>query len=559
MIRFNLKIVLCFILFFPALIWSQEPRQTGSIDYSLEPILSQEWVCYIQDGDLYIRSIKQPPHMIRSIKEASGAILSPAMKVIGDLIHISWIEKGRENNQILFASLKTKNMSKRDIKFITNTKATELILFPVSNNKLYIIELAYDKDSEVFINIIDISSPMKEPFKRIPLKIEGIDYLYHYAPLVVENTFYLFIAGAVDGKNIIGVSLSDTSFAENKGYYKLNETGSVSFIEALSVKNKPVVMYKTAKEERFVLEGLIKRENGWDAFSIKDSEGIDIARMDSYVWEDGRILIVFSGEERGKFKQRIYSAASDDEGANWIIKRIDNKQFDNTRSWLPRLSVKDKVVAVVWEDSRDIRSAIRLNLSKDRGKTWSNKDILISDPKKISFRPKINLSKENFYASWHQFKDDERSAAGIILKKLDWEKAVKLSLKKEHGLSLKQKETFLKQRVNTYWKAMINKNLKTSYMIHDPFFRAKIPYEYYASRRGPMIYHNYSIEGIKIEENVALVTVKVRYEVPRFIIQGKESSIPPKEVRAEDTYLFIDGKWFRKFVDVMSDGSAIDY
>lgn len=561
LIRFNLKIVLCFILFFPVLIWAQEPVKTGSVDFALEPILSHDWVCYIQGGDLYIRSSKQPPHMIRNSKEASGAILSPVMKVIGDSIYASWIEKGHENNKILFASIKTNNMSKGEIKLITNTKATGLILFPVSNDKLYIIEPAYDKNLEIFINIIDISLTMKESFnsKRIPLKIEGLDYCYRYAPLVVENTFYLFIAGAMDGKNIIGVNLSDTSFAENKGFNKLNETESVSFMEAFSVKNKPAVIYKTTKQERFVLEGLIKREAGWDAFSIKDAEGIDIARMDSYVWEDGRILIIFSGEERGKFKQRIYSATSDDEGVSWIIKRIDNKQFDNTRSWLPRLSIKDKLVAVVWEDSRDIRSAIRLNLSKDRGEMWLNKDILISDPKKISFRPKISLSKGDYYISWHQFKDDERSASDIIIKQLDLQKVAKESLKKDRGFSLKQKETFLKQRVNTYWKAMIKKNLKTTYMIHDPFFRAKIPYEYYASRRGPMIYHNYSIEGINIEENVAFVKIRVKYEVPKFTIQGKESSLPVKEAKVEDIYLFIDGKWFRKFIDVMSGGSAIDY
>lgn len=126
-------------------------------------------------------------------------------------------------------------------------------------------------------------------------------------------------------------------------------------------------------------------------------------------------------------------------------------------------------------------------------------------------------------------------------------------------MSSKEKELSLRARVNAYWKAMIKKDIKTVYMLHDPFYRAKIPFEYFNAHRGPMVYHDYSIEGIKIEGNIASVKMRVKYEVPRFIIHGKESSIPPKEVVAEDTYLFVDGKWFRKFVDVISDGSAIDY
>ena len=54
-----------------------------------------------------------------------------------------------------------------------------------------------------------------------------------------------------------------------------------------------------------------------------------------------------------------------------------------------------------------------------------------------------------------------------------------------------------------------------------------------------MVYHNYNIESLKIEGNVASVRIKVKYDVPKIIILGKEASIPPKEITIEDTYLFI--------------------
>jgi hypothetical protein len=106
---------------------------------------------------------------------------------------------------------------------------------------------------------------------------------------------------------------------------------------------------------------------------------------------------------------------------------------------------------------------------------------------------------------------------------------------------------------------MLRRKLKVTYEIHDPFYRAKIPFSSYASHRGRIVYHSYAIEDLKVEGNVAKVKLKVKYEVPKITILGKETSIPAKEDTAEDTYLFIDGKWFKKFVDAMSGGSAIDY
>ena len=67
------------------------------------------------------------------------------------------------------------------------------------------------------------------------------------------------------------------------------------------------------REGRFVLEGIYPGAKGWENFSIRDAEGLDVARMDCRAWDDGRILTVFSGEDKEKFKQRIYIAAGEGE------------------------------------------------------------------------------------------------------------------------------------------------------------------------------------------------------------------------------------------------------
>jgi hypothetical protein len=339
----------------------------------------------------------------------------------------------------------------------------------------------------------------------------------------------------------------------------LKKTKGISFIEALKPGGTPLVIYKAMHENVFYLEGFLKRDDSWKATEIKAAQGLDVARMDYHVWNDGRILIVFSGEERGKSKQKMYAGVSEDKGENWDVKRIDNKKFDNTKAWLPRMAVDGHNVVVVWEDSRNIRSGVWAKLSPDRGKTWLTRDILISDNKAYAFRPRITFAKKAFHIAWDQFKDDEKKVASLALVKMNWDNLAKIASKKEKSLSPEKKEALLRERVDAYWKGMVTGDLKTTYEIHDPFYRARIPLDYYTSHRGPMVYHQYRIEDVTIEDNVAMVKIKVTYEIPRITILGRDTSMPPKEVTAEDTYLFLDGTWYRKFVDALSGGSAIDY
>ncbi len=126
-------------------------------------------------------------------------------------------------------------------------------------------------------------------------------------------------------------------------------------------------------------------------------------------------------------------------------------------------------------------------------------------------------------------------------------------------ISPEEKKRLLLGSVKRYWEGMINKDFKTTYELHDPFYRARIKFDYYSSRRGPMVYHEYEINDVQIRGNEAMVKSRVEYGIPSFRIMGKESSMPLRDFPIEDIWLFIDGKWYRKFVDALSGGSAIKY
>lgn len=544
-----------FVFFTQMGVWGFE--KTGPVDFTLEPILSSEWVCYVHDGDLFIKTTGAAPLKVRGSKDATGIFMSPSLSVAGDSIFVAWIERGSGSNKVLFAaSHDTGKTMGKTMELAPGTKATQVRLLADSEGNLYLIEASSGRKPEVTMHF---SMDWGETFRSSPLEIDGFEFLYNPTSVVIKDALYLFFYGVKEGKKQMGVKPFKISSLKPMGYTILKETEEVSFNEAFVMNNRPAVIYKTALEGKFVLEGAVKGDEGWEAFSIKNAEGLDVARMDYQTWEGGRVLVVFSGEERERFKQRIYAAVSEDAGRNWAVKRIDNKAFDNTRSWLPRMAADGDKVIVVWEDARDIRSGVRMKLSPDRGRTWVERDVPLSNNKYYAFRPRISFARGTFYVAWDQFSGDERKLADLVTMKLTWAEAVKMTSRKDKMMSFKKKEALLRERVNAYWKGMLRRNLKVTYEIHDPFYRARMPFDFYAPHRGRIVYHSYSIEDLKVEGNVAKVKLKVKYEVPKITILGKETSIPAKEDTAEDTYLFIDGKWFKKFVDTMSGGSAIDY
>lgn len=555
------KLFFTFFLYilFTGLAWGASEVKTGPIDFTIEPILSSEWVCYIQDNDLYIRSIKNDPIKVRGGKDASGSILSPTLLAGGNSVFVGWIERGMNSNTIRFTTFShdKEELARKDTELTGETKATHIKLFKDKKDRLFIIESSSGKTPGLSLNI---SLDGGEHFKKTTVKLDDLEALFNPTPLSVNDTLYVFFAGVKDDTMHIGMQSFEIPSMKIKEDKVLKKTKGISFIEALETGGTPLVIYKSMRDENvFYLEGFLKKDDSWKATDIKAAQGLDVARMDYHVWNDGRILIVFSGEERGKSKQRMYAAVSEDKGENWDVRRIDNKQFDNTKAWLPRMAVDGEKVMAVWEDSRNIRSGVWAKLSPDRGKTWLTRDILISENNAYAFRPRITFAKKTFHIAWDQFKDDEKKVAYLALIQMNWDNLVKIASKKEKSLSPEKKEALLRERVDAYWKGMIKGDLKTTYEIHDPFYRARIPLDYYTSHRGPMVYHQYRIEDVAIEENVATVKIKVTYEIPRITILGRDTSMPPKEVTAEDTYLFLDGTWYRKFVDALSGGSAIDY
>jgi hypothetical protein len=544
------------LLIFHAHAWGYV--KAGPVDHTLEPILSADWVCYIQEQDLYIRGIQTPPVKIRDSSEAGAGITSPQLMVSGDMLVLLWIEKGAGGNKMLLRISRDKGKTFEPFQLLETGKSLSSAR-AVIDTKGRLCCIGISQGEEALLSL-HVSLDHGRKFNKYSFAEASPVTIYNLTPVITDTMIYLFYSGISKGVKAMGVVPFDLSSGELQGNTILQETEEgVSFQEAFQVGNQPVVLYKTSRNQTYVLEGQAKISEKWRKLAVQEAEGLDVARLDAYVWDDGRILAVFSGEDRGKNKQRVYAAISEDIGKSWQVQRIDSKGSDNTRSWLPRLAVDGNNVAVVWEDSRDIRSGIRMKISSDRGKTWYERDIPVSEGKYYAFRPRISSVKKTLNIAWHQYRNDERRTADIVIQSLQWDKALKMARQKENPVALDKRERLLRERVNAYWKGMVKKDNKATYSIHDPFYRARVPYDSYMAHRGLILYRSYNIEDVKIRGNEAIVKVKVKYEVPKLIILGKETSVPLTEMITEDVYLFIDGTWHRKFVDAMSGGSSIDY
>ncbi len=553
-IKFCLALVFL-VFFFGGTALGYQIVKDGPVDITLEPILASQWACHIQDRDLYVRTIDGETTLVRDPQEGA-TILSPALIARGNTLFVAWIEKGLKGNRLYTASInKEDNSTSAPLEVASSTNATTARIFTYGEETVFILEALTGRSSEVFINV---SGDRGKSFKRMRLNTGEVESLYSLAPVLTDDTVWIFFFGIKGEKKNIWVKGYKIPTMEVKESALIAEISGISFITAVKVNDRPVAIYKTTEGEKFVLNVALKETEGWKTFSIKGAGGLDVARLDHHAWDE-RLLIAFSGEKRGVFKQRIYTAVSENGGKRWSLRRIDTRQFDNTTSWLPRMAVEGEKVAVVWEDSRDIRRRIRMKLSPDRGKTWLRRDIPVSDRKTYAIRPRISSHNGNIYLAWHQYRSDEKRTADTALMKLTWDEAFRMAREEEKIISPKEKKRLLFESVSRYWDAMINKDHKTTYELHDPFFRARIPLDYYSSRRGPMIYHQYEILDAEIKGNEALVKARVRYEIPSFRIMGRETSVSPKDFPIEDTWLFIDGKWYRKFVDAMSGGSAIKY
>lgn len=123
-----------------------------------------------------------------------------------------------------------------------------------------------------------------------------------------------------------------------------------------------------------------------------------------------------------------------------------------------------------------------------------------------------------------------------------------------------EKEVLLKQRIMAMWIAQVGGDREVMYDFYDPFFRARSSKKAFAGKSIPIHYFNPQIAAVDIKGNVANVSVKMEYEIKDIMApSGKLLSQPMTKTATKETWLFIDGTWYREYFDAFTESSMADY
>lgn len=529
------------------------------VDLRVEPILAPPWLVEVRAGDLYARSSRGAQSLQRLHAAKDGAIRDIAVAQHGDSSLIAWLAASAGGQRLLAIETAADSSLPEPTEIASSISSNAVRVASDGKGRSCVLDASLGANAAVHVTpwSHESNSPVGE---RIALDLAGIESVDLFSAVLTEGRLSLFVTSSKDGSSVISaLTYRGPSFEREGPPKRVGEADQIIFTEPVPRSEKATIVFKYQRDGSLGLSLASESERGWESSEIPNAHGMDVARAVGSAWSDGRVLVVLSGQGANDLKQRISAAASDDGGKHWDFQRIDTAKGSATRAWLPDLATAGDQVAVVWEDSRDIRSTVRMQLSRDRGQRWLGHDILLSDEKHFALRPRIRSQQGSLYAAWYQFRTDARKKADGMLIREAWSDAFSRAQQSIPRDSAEDKQRALRQSVNAYWNALQEGDLQRAYAHHDPFFRARMPFDAFAARRGQFVYHSHEIRSIEVNGNVARVHSTVNFEIPKLIVMGREQSVPRRDSPIEDLWLYVDGGWYRQYVDPLSGGSAVKY
>jgi hypothetical protein len=115
-------------------------------------------------------------------------------------------------------------------------------------------------------------------------------------------------------------------------------------------------------------------------------------------------------------------------------------------------------------------------------------------------------------------------------------------------------ESTVRQRVEAFWQAMQDEEYAKVYDLFDPFFRARNSLERYLRTTGRIAYKGFNVESVDVEGPRAQVKTKIQVQIKPFRAStGEKIERPEVETTIDETWLNIDGQWFREFYSESQD------
>lgn len=321
-----------------------------------------------------------------------------------------------------------------------------------------------------------------------------------------------------------------------------------------------------------LLEGVYSDDQGetWKRFAFEDLRGINQGLINIATDHKGHIFITLDGNWRftdpEDTKSNIYVVRSSDNGTTWEkAQKLRAEDQKYTKGQYPMVAIGKEpgTVMLAWEDWRDIRPNVYVSYSKDYGATWEaalplgRPGIWNLGLNPLS-RSLVAGTDGRFRLVASQYSDtSSKSARDLVMYTFNWDE---LKRSAATFTAVQGSEEVLRKRMSDYWQAMVDGKYEVSYAFMDPFFRDARNLKNYQDGMGMVQYHSYQFGRIAIKGNLAKVALRVEGSVPELTMpSGKKTSQPRKPITFVDTWVFVNGNWYREYYDSLNESSFTRY
>ncbi|MEA1051513.1 sialidase family protein [Lamprobacter modestohalophilus] len=320
----------------------------------------------------------------------------------------------------------------------------------------------------------------------------------------------------------------------------------------------------------------------WEREDIAALRGYDVVSADIATDDDGRIFVAVDALDRAAnsrgAKMGIWLIRSLDRGSTWSVENMrpgETMSVFHGRNPSVTLGPGKDQALVIWEDWQTIRPRLFGSLSDDNGKSWTVVNQLLPNQPdgNLSLRfsvGSLDLADGRYQVIAEQYSDTfgEKYLVQFDFSAADFIAAAKSEQPMASATSQQSESTVdtaddarldaLRERVAAFWKAMEEGDFSTAYQFYDPFFRALNSEQRFTALTGKITYADYETIDITLTGSLAQANGTVRSNVIPFRAPTTGELIEQEErwVPILDTWLWIDGQWYREFY---SEGMDLKY
>lgn len=407
------------------------------------------------------------------------------------------------------------------------------------------------------------------------------------------NTLVFSWLAEADGSRVI----ARRRLAEAKDFepaVTLAEVPPISHIfRALQANDQWFAFWATSRDDAQRLEGAVSADLGqtWRHFSLEALGNFIVSSLDVAADGEGRIFLALSGKDLATpgAKQDIRLIRSTDRGETWHLSRPRPESVaQRFRGRNPSLEIGPAPgqVLLVWEDWRHLRGQLFLSLSRDGGETWAIDNLAVPQPAGVNRTltdalSSVYVQDQTYHVLAQQPVDDSIGAyhlhdVGFSLADLQQlaDGARQTASGAPSGAAasgtlgqvtapietadesppISQDAERVRERVTAFWKALETGDYAGAYEFQDPFFRAKNSKLSYTQPMGRIKYRDLNIDEILIDGPIAKVATRVMAGVIPFRARtGEMITRPEQEVKLVETWLWLDGNWYREYYSEAND------